>query len=500
MTGPALLSIADPAVGAIFLLASVASWRRSRRPALLLLAGGVCWYAGALLAPLLTLHQGALVHLVATFPSGHTRGRRVLVGVVTASWVLALLGGVLVSVWPGMLLAGILGVVLASQALGEGGAARRGAGASLVATVAYGVVLVLAGINVLAGLDADLAMALTYDAVVALTAGGLALALLGKRWEDDAAAELVSTLDTSAPAVAGLELHLRRVLDDPALTVRLWSDEHQDQGEDLEGTDPAPSGRRSRTVVLDDAGRPTAVLVHDPGLLDNEVILDAATAAVRLAVANVQMRSAAAERIERLATARRRLVEATDLERQALARRLDLGPRRHLLAARRSLDETECADGATGRTVRRELELVPAELRDLANGVRPAALTDGGLVEALPLLATGSALPITMRVDVGRLEPAVEAAVYFVCAEAIANVTKHARATRVRVRVGLDAGAVVATIDDDGVGGADPAGSGLQGLADRVEALGGSFEVGVAETGGVLLSARLPLGVQQARP
>ena len=498
MTGTTLLSIADPLVGAAFVLSAGVVWGRSRSLALVLLFGGACWYAGALAAPLVTVHQGALVHVVAAFPQGRTR-RPVLVGAVAAAWLLALLGGVLASVWPSLVLVGLLGVVLADRAMGGVAASRRGVGAALVAAVAFGVVLVVAGVNVLADLDADLAMALTYDGVVAVTVAGLATVLVRNRWTDDTVAELVGAVDSSSPAIAGLEGRLRRILGDPGLTIGVWSAEREQYLDGDGEAVPTLSDERFHTVVPDEGGAPTAVLVHDPGLRENLVLLDAACAAVRLALANAQMRRAATDRVEMLVAARRRMVEAADGERRALARRLDAGPRRHLLDARRILEETACADIETGRALCRELEVGRTELRDLANGVRPAALTDGGLRAALPLLAAGCAVPTSVTVDVDRLDPGVEAAVYFVCAEALANVTKHARATEARVAVALDGSAVVVTVDDDGVGGANPAGSGLQGLADRVEALGGHLEVEAADAGGVLLAVRLPLTVEQAR-
>ena len=129
----------------------------------------------------------------------------------------------------------------------------------------------------------------------------------------------------------------------------------------------------------------------------------------------------------------------------------------------------------------------------MAQGVRPQSLTEGGLARAIPLLATGSPLVTNITVDVGRLDPAVEAGVYFFCAEGIANVAKHASASKIRVTICPEAGGVVAEVIDDGTGGADPEGSGLRGLRDRIEALGGSVEVGSdAARGGVRLVARVP--------
>jgi signal transduction histidine kinase len=141
-----------------------------------------------------------------------------------------------------------------------------------------------------------------------------------------------------------------------------------------------------------------------------------------------------------------------------------------------------------------ELSAAQADLRNLAQGIRPAALESGGLAVALPML-TRHALPapVQLAVTADRLPPAVEGAVYFVCAEALTNIAKHAEAAQVSVVVRVDQGAVVAQIVDDGGGGADRNGTGLRGLADRVEALGGELTVHDGARGGTEVVARIPL-------
>ena len=144
--------------------------------------------------------------------------------------------------------------------------------------------------------------------------------------------------------------------------------------------------------------------------------------------------------------------------------------------------------------VKAELRAAQAELRDFAQGLRPSALGEGGLAAALPDLTLRVPVPVELAVSVGRLPPAVEAAVYFVCSEALANVAKHADAHRVSVDVVCHDGEVVARIDDDGVGGVDPTrGSGLRGLADRVEALGGRLGVEASTDGGTSVTAAIPI-------
>jgi signal transduction histidine kinase len=115
------------------------------------------------------------------------------------------------------------------------------------------------------------------------------------------------------------------------------------------------------------------------------------------------------------------------------------------------------------------------------------------------LLAQRSNTPIELALDVDRLDPAVEAALYFFCSEALANIAKHAQAKRVSMAVTREGNVVVATVIDDGVGGADRSGLGLRGLADRIEALGGKMSVADASGGGTVLAAAMPALSQQNR-
>jgi signal transduction histidine kinase len=153
----------------------------------------------------------------------------------------------------------------------------------------------------------------------------------------------------------------------------------------------------------------------------------------------------------------------------------------------------EPADGASIGTLEAELDEARRELREFAQGIHPAALTESGLVPALTLLARHSTIPVAVDGTIERLPEPIEAALFFVCSEALANVAKHAAASRVSIDLRHERGGVVATIDDDGVGGANPGdGSGLRGLADRVEALGGRLSVESTPGAGTRIVAELP--------
>jgi signal transduction histidine kinase len=366
---------------------------------------------------------------------------------------------------------------------------------AIVAKLAFASVLAVAGLNLLVDLDADLAVAVTYDLAVILVAVGLCAALVRAPWTDDTLADLVTELGSPQDTRPSLEWQLRRVLGDPAFTIGYWSAERRvyldEKGQPLE--EDASPGRA--TTVVSDGGRPVALLVHDATLRDNRALLSGATAAVQLAVGNTAMRRDARARVARLAEARRRMVEVADSERLALSLRLDQGPQAHLRGIGDLLEtmgSDGCADIDTVRSLRIELDRAQKELHELAHGVRPPTLTEGGLGTALPALAAGCPVPTAVSVDVGRLAPATEAALYFFCAEALANAAKHSYATRVRVTVRAEEATVVAEVVDDGVGGADPRGSGLRGLADRIEALGGTLAVAATVPHGVRLAARVP--------
>ncbi|HEX3255534.1 MAG TPA: hypothetical protein VHQ96_07065, partial [Gaiellaceae bacterium] len=185
-------------------------------------------------------------------------------------------------------------------------------------------------------------------------------------------------------------------------------------------------------------------------------------------------------------------------ERRRLEERLREGAERRLVALGHVLER---ASGNTSPTRTADIERASgqlartlSDLHDLARGLHPRALAEQGLAAALASLAQRSPVPVELTVPPGRLPAEVEAAAYFICSEGLANVAKYASASRVVVRVTADDRAALVEIVDDGVGGADPAqGSGLRGLADRVEALDGALGLESPPGGGTRLSAELSL-------
>jgi signal transduction histidine kinase len=201
-----------------------------------------------------------------------------------------------------------------------------------------------------------------------------------------------------------------------------------------------------------------------------------------------------------LRRSRTRVIEAADAERRRVGRDLHDGAQQRLLAvanllklAQRKLDGGDEARDLL-RLASDELDEAHAELRDLARGLHPVALSERGLRSALESLAAGSGFRVALDVAGGEMPEDVELAVYFLVSESLTNARRYAGADTVSVRVAPAGDALEVDIADDGAGGADPsAGTGLRGLADRIEALGGRFEVDSPPGRGTRVSARLPL-------
>jgi hypothetical protein len=218
---------------------------------------------------------------------------------------------------------------------------------------------------------------------------------------------------------------------------------------------------------------------------------------VSLAIENAETREA-------LAASRARLVAAADEARRRIERDLHDGAQQRLVATalslsllQRQLEEKPNGPSELLATAREELDRGLSELRELARGLHPVELTDRGLEAAVRSLAGRVSVPTELRVAVPvRLDPTIEAAAYFFVSEALTNVGKYANAKSVSVELELTGDALIATVTDNGIGGADLAkGSGLRGLADRVQALGGRLEIESVRGKGTKLRAKLPTKV-----
>ena len=209
------------------------------------------------------------------------------------------------------------------------------------------------------------------------------------------------------------------------------------------------------------------------------------------------------EQEQEVRKSRARIVQAADAERRRLERNLHDGAQQRLVSLSLALRLAEARiethpDSAKKILAEAQQELAQAlaELRELARGIHPAILTDRGLAAAVEALAARAPLPVEVAaMPDERLPDPVEAAAYYVVAEGLTNVAKYADASFVRVTVERRNGIASVEVADDGIGGADPlAGTGLRGLADRIEALGGRLEVDSPASGGTRLRAHMPVG------
>ncbi|GAA1616427.1 sensor histidine kinase [Catellatospora bangladeshensis] len=296
-------------------------------------------------------------------------------------------------------------------------------------------------------------------------------------------------------SAASVETALGQTLRDPHLRVAFpasggWVD--------VSGRPYRPPDDGSQTLTR--LGEPPiAVLVHDPALAEETHLLQAAGAAARLALDNARLHAELRARLAEVRASRQRIAAATDAERQRLERDLHDGAQQRFLGVGMGLSvlRNRTADHPDRELIdelSRELRAAIGDLRDVANGIRPAVLTDQGLASALADLARRSPAPVTLDVRVpDRLDAIVEATAYYLVSEALQNVAKHAGAATTRVRAVVQAGHLVIEVGDDGPGGASPQrGSGLRGLADRVDAVGGRLHLDSPPGGGTTLRAELP--------
>jgi signal transduction histidine kinase len=314
-------------------------------------------------------------------------------------------------------------------------------------------------------------------------------------------AGLVVELGQSTSSVE-LRAALVRALGDPSLELAYWfpADGRYVDGDGAPVELPDPGSDRSSTVVERD-GRRIAVLIHDPVLEHNLELVDSVCAAAGLTLENERLTAELRARLAELQASRARLVGATDAERRRIERDLHDGTQQRLVSIAMSLGLLESKLGAgpgEARPIveeaRTALTAALAELRDLTQGIHPTILVERGLPAALDELCQRSPIPAHLKVAVDeRLPDQVETAAYFLVSEALANAAKHSHASEVRVRAGREPAQLIVEVTDDGIGGASPGGgSGLRGLADRVEALGGRFTVSSPPGRGTTLHAEIP--------
>ena len=295
---------------------------------------------------------------------------------------------------------------------------------------------------------------------------------------------------------------LARALGDPSLELAYWfaaGNRYVDGDGHTVGL-PTDADARVATVV-ERHGRPVAALVHDPALVENLELVESVCAAAALTLENERLQAELRARLAELRASRARLVEAGAAERRRIERDLHDGAQQRLISIAMSLGLVEArlpedplSVAPIVREAREALGFALAELRELSQGIFPSILSERGLAAALEELARSAALPVVLDSRLpGRLPAPAEAAAYFVVSEALANAAKHSHAGEVRVTVSVVDERLRVEVGDDGIGGAGGgSGTGLRGLADRVEALGGSCTITSPPGRGTTIRVEIP--------
>jgi signal transduction histidine kinase len=362
-----------------------------------------------------------------------------------------------------------------------------------------GAVIVAAGLGVVPEVRT---YGLWLEIVAGLVPIAMAASLFLVRIEEDRLVGLVVDLD-GGPGGARLRTALRRTLADPSLDIVYWREETDGwiDGDGLPVAPPTNGAGRALTPV-EHRGERIGALVHDPVLLRNAERVRAAGAAAALALDDERLRAELLARLDDVRASRARIVEAGDRARRRVERNLHDGAQQRLvglalmlrLAATRSAQDGSSEVGDLVAEAAAELDGALRDLRELARGLHPAIVTDAGLPGALETLAERQRLPVRLSVELpDRLPEPVEVGAYYVVAEALANVHRHAGATGVTITADVRDGQLRVAVSDDGRGGAAPRpGSGLEGLGDRIDALRGHLRVDSPVGSGTTVTVRLP--------
>jgi signal transduction histidine kinase len=331
---------------------------------------------------------------------------------------------------------------------------------------------------------------------------GFLVGLLRAQSARAAVADLVVELG-DLPSPQRLRSALADALHDPTLEVITWSGE-RNAFVDTDGRiAELPTAYADRAVtVLGRRGEPSAVLIHDPAVMEDAGLVAAVGTAVRLTLDIEELETQVGRQIEEVRASRARVAAAADGARQKIERDIHDGTQQRLLGVAIGLQgvrghlDSGSAAAAELDDIREQLNAALSELRDLAQGVHPAVLTQHGLAAALRALARRSSIPVELGIEDMDPRPAaaVEAALYFIASSALSNAQAHARASRVAIRLGSVDHDIRMSILDDGVGGArEGQGTGLTGMRDRAETVGGELKIDSPRGGPTEITAVIPL-------
>jgi signal transduction histidine kinase len=303
-----------------------------------------------------------------------------------------------------------------------------------------------------------------------------------------------------------VQTSLREILGDPTLEL-FWWDWEQERYVDVQAAPRVVLAEHPERIVtlVDYESRRIGALTHAASVLERPEFLNTVLPTIRIAMERDRLHRDLVAKLEELKASRLRMVTAADEERRRLERNLHDGAQQRLtvaLLALRRLEQRVADDFETSSAVllaRQELEGAIEDLRELARGLHPPLLARRGLAAAIRAATARSSIPIELdlRLD-GDLPHPIEAAAYYVCAEAVTNTVKHAQASTVWISIVHDGALLTVDVRDDGIGGAcidcDPDATGLGGLVDRVQALDGAIEVVSPAGAGTRVVATFPLG------
>lgn len=477
-SGLSWLDALDWAIAAVFVFAAVGS-RGQIAHRLWYAAVSATWLFGAI-PELRPLHQAVLLAALAVFPQGWVRRPHPWQWLVLFL-ALPLAFGLFGQAWAGM--------VFLVCALGAAGAARRRAGGWYPPLAAAGV-----GATLLLSWTWSRLRPQSFDPIEALIAYELVLLVvavtypLGMAGERRRRATLADRLLADVPdsGLAGLETVLRGALRDPGLRIAL-------------ATHPSPARDAGHVLDVMDDGVLIATVTGRRAGLDDPATAEAVVTSVRLAVRHELLLAELAARQADLEATRTRILESADRQRMEAADEL----RDDLILLARTGDDIDRLkafdDDERLVLIAGEVTAATVEIEGIVAGVPPFDLGGGRLAEALATLARRSPLPTSVRTTPDSMGDAdTETALFYACTEALANVAKHARASSIEVILHPEGDELVLSITDDGSGGADPTGSGLLGIGDRLAACGGRLRVQSHPGAGTTVIAMVPISRSSA--
>ncbi|MDF5751584.1 sensor histidine kinase [Spongiactinospora sp. TRM90649] len=523
-------------VGMAFVYAGVVAWRGRPRNRVgpLMVAFGIAWipqifrlqpdvpYLLLLWNPVSSVWSAVGCHLFLAFPTGRLGSlpSRLVVGFGYGEALILPVTGVAVEIlpegplrsvaafvdqasWQLIMLTAAAVLGLAAVRWREGGAAQRRAAMPVVLSSAVATIAFVVDWNFWAWGPETLRRVpatVMFGAFLAIPLAYLA-SLMRVRLDRGRVADLVVRL-RGRKQRDGMESALATTLYDPTLRVAYWMAE-QGRYVDAEGrpVELPPSGSGRVMTRVDQGESRLAVLLHDEGLLEEPLLVEAACAAAALALENERLTADLRARLRQLAASRARMLQWGEAERRKLERDLHDGVQQRLLSVAMTLGLAEATTDPDRKDTlvseaKRAMLTALDDLRAVSHGIHPPVLTERGLPGAVKELAAVAPVPVECLIDMAEpLPPAVESAAYYIVNEGLANVTKHAEATRAWVRLAGGDGHLVVEIGDDGRGGADPRlGSGLEGLAHRAEANGGRLRLDSRPGMGTVLAVTLPCG------